>query len=150
MYEQYGYLVHRRCARLLPTKADADDALQEVFLRAQRYGRKEATGSDLGWLYGIADNCCFDALAKRKREPLAPTTASEPTYGSSSDGDTRAVLGALLAKFDEVTRTIGVLYFLSGFTQDEVAQHTGYSRKTIGKKLEHFETEAKRLWRSAQ
>ncbi len=153
LYETYGYLVHRRCAALLKSSQDADDVLQEVFMRVQRYGRPAALASELGWLYSIASNCCFDAMAKRKheqsREPSVIARDTTQTQGSISDGDRRALLGTVLARCDEVTRRIGVLHYLDGFTQEEIAERTGLSRRTVGKKLTVFEHTVTTLWRSA-
>ncbi len=149
LYEQYGFLVHRRCVGLLRNAADAEDALQETFLRAKRFGSRP-TGSGLSWLYAIASNVCFDLMAKRRREQPASeddvAAAEPPAQGSPDDGDRRALLGAVLRTFDDKTRTIGVLHFLDGYTQEEVATQTGFSRKTVGKKLKLFEDAFRRSW----
>lgn len=142
LYEKYGYLVHRRCKALLGHAADADDALQEVFMRVQRYGRPEATGSDLGWLYAIATRVCFDHKAKRREAPVDPAdlSAVDPrSLGNRKDADVRAVVGAALRSMDLKTAEIGVLHHVDGYTQEEVSARTGISRKTIGKKLAVFE-----------
>lgn len=142
LYEKYGYLVHRRCMALLGSAVDADDAMQEVFMRVQRYGRPEATGSDLGWLYAIATRVCFDQRARRKEAPVEPSALSavDPrTHGSRRDADVRAALGAALRSMDLKTAEIGVLHHVDGYTQEEVSARTGISRKTIGRKLAVFE-----------
>jgi RNA polymerase sigma-70 factor (ECF subfamily) len=153
LYETYGYLVHRRCLGLLKNAQDADDALQEVFVRVHRYGRPRALTSELAWLYSIATNCCFDLIARRgreaSREPLSLSREAGPVQGGPGDADRRAVLGSVLARFDETTRNIGVLHYLDGFTQEEVAERTGLSRKTVGKKLGQFEEAVVSLWRQA-
>jgi DNA-directed RNA polymerase specialized sigma24 family protein len=41
-----------------------------------------------------------------------------------------------------------VLHFLDGYTQEEVAAQTGYSRRTIGKKLQQFEQRIRQLWQA--
>ena len=150
LYERYGYLVHRRCTVLLKNRADADDALQEVFARVHRYGRDGNEQNDLGWLYRIAANCCFDLLEKKRRESPSAPEQLERSQGTPSDGDRRAVLGAVLAQFDEKTREIGLAHFLGGYTQEEVAERTGFSRKTVGKRLTLFEAAFTRLWTAAQ
>jgi RNA polymerase sigma factor (sigma-70 family) len=153
LYETHGYLVHRRCLSLLKSSQDADDALQEVFVRVQRYGRPAQLGSELAWLYSIAQNCCFDLMAHRGREESRPPHALERdasvSHGGPNDADRRALLGSVLARFDDTTRTIGVLHYLDGFTQEEVAERTGLSRKTVGKKLGRFEEAVTTLWREA-
>jgi DNA-directed RNA polymerase specialized sigma24 family protein len=42
-----------------------------------------------------------------------------------------------------------VLHYLGGFTQDEVAEASGYSRKTVGKKLRAFVARLEQRWRGA-
>ncbi len=150
LYEQYGYLVHRRCLAIVRNRADADDALQETFLRVRRYGNDRPTGSALAWLYTIASRCCFDLAEKKGRERVADEeelrALENVGHGSADDPDNRAVVGAALRTLDGKTRTIGVLHYLDGFTQEEVAERTGYSRKTVGKKLKNFETLLRRAW----
>ena len=152
LYTRYGHLVHRRCLALVRHPADAEDALQETFLRARRYG-SSAPDNALSWLYAIASNVCFDLLPKRTRE--APHEADDAAAldlrreGGDEDGDTRAVFGAVLRQVDGTTREMGVLHYLDGYTQEEIATRTGYSRKTVGKKLQAFETIVRGLWRRA-
>lgn len=140
LYRQYGYYVHRRCAALLGSSAEADDALQEVFMRVQKYGRPEATGSDLGWLYAIATRVCFDLKAKKKEESVDPAELPRlDARGTQEDPDLRAVVGLALKSMDERTAELGVMHHFDGYTQEEMAAKTGISRKTIGKKLQVFE-----------
>lgn len=149
LYEQYGYLVHRRCLRLLRSQAEADDALQEVFVRVLRYHREQVERSMLGWLYGIAANVCYDQLKRRARHQPAGDVEALPGRAAEAeavDPDRRAVVGAVLRQLDARTREIGVRHYLDGMTQEEVAAHTGYSRKTIGKKLQLFEEQFRKLY----
>ena len=57
--------LHRHCARLLGSRADAEDALQETLLRAWRARRTQTSDCPRAWLYRIATNVCFDTLARR-------------------------------------------------------------------------------------
>ena len=64
--------LHVHCYRLLGSFEEAEDLVQEAFLRAWR-GREtyEGRASVRAWLYGIATNACLDALDKRPRRPTA-------------------------------------------------------------------------------
>ncbi len=64
--------LHVHCYRLLGSFEEAEDLVQEAFLRAWR-GRETFQGrsSVRAWLYRIATNACLDALDKRPRGPRA-------------------------------------------------------------------------------
>ncbi|MBL8918933.1 MAG: sigma-70 family RNA polymerase sigma factor [Myxococcaceae bacterium] len=142
LYTRYGAYVHRRCRALMGNDADANDALQETFMRVQRYPPGEDVMALLPWLYTVAARVCFDQLAHRRRaEPmglLGRVTAwfDRPTTGSVEE---KLCLGGELARLDETTREMAMLHWLDGLTQDEVATKTGYSRKTVGVKLKSAE-----------
>ncbi|WP_326834613.1 RNA polymerase subunit sigma-70 [Amycolatopsis rhabdoformis] len=59
------------CYRLLGSIHDAEDLVQETYLRAWRgFAGFEGRSSVRRWLYKIATTACFTALASRARRPL--------------------------------------------------------------------------------
>lgn len=61
--------LHRHCYRMLGSLDDADDALQEVMLRAWRaLPRYEPDAPLAAWLYRIATNTCLTAAGRRARD----------------------------------------------------------------------------------
>jgi RNA polymerase sigma-70 factor (ECF subfamily) len=72
--------LHAHCYRMLGSVHDAEDAVQDTWLRAWRsLGRFEGRSTLRSWLYTIATNVCLDQIAKRPKRVLPID------YGPSSD-----------------------------------------------------------------
>ncbi len=72
--ETYRRALRVHCYRMMGSVQDADDMVQETFLRAwRRRETVEQLSSLKAWLYTIATNVCLDAL-KRRPKRLVPAT----------------------------------------------------------------------------
>jgi len=70
--------LHVHCYRMLGSFDEAEDMVQETFLRGwRRRSTLDDTSQVRAWLYRIATNACLDALRRRSRQVLATGTFAE-------------------------------------------------------------------------
>src|ERR671917_460513 len=84
LIEPYRGQLHAHCYRMLGSVHDAEDAMQEVSLRAWRALAKfEGRSSLKSWLYTIATNTCLNAIERRPKRvlPIDYTDAADPHGG---------------------------------------------------------------------
>jgi RNA polymerase sigma-70 factor (ECF subfamily) len=74
--ERHRHELRVHCYRMLGSFDEAEDLVQETFLRAWRYRTSSADRSSFrAWLYKIATNACLDVIASRNRK-VAPYEAA--------------------------------------------------------------------------
>ncbi|MFN8026950.1 MAG: RNA polymerase sigma factor [Acidimicrobiia bacterium] len=143
-YDAHGSLVFAFCSRNLPSRADAEDAMQQVFVAAWQ-GRERfdaEKGSLPGWLLGIARHKVADqARAAGRRNDLvekqaAAVAVAEPVAGAPGpDGpevvlDRLVVANAMAGLPDEQRRTLE-LAFYDDLTHTQIAQMLGLPLGTV-------------------
>src|SRR5579875_558854 len=124
--------------RMLGSINEADDAVQETWLRLSRSGAQGIENLE-GWLTTVAARVCLDMLRSRtarREEPLDPSLP-EPAAGSDTRGDPEheallaaSVSVALLVVLDRLTpaeRIAFVLHDMFDVSFDEIAAIVGRS-----------------------
>jgi RNA polymerase sigma-70 factor, ECF subfamily len=131
LVERHGRGVFRLAFRMTGNESDAEDIVQETFMRAyKQLNRYESRSSFSTWLYRIASNCSVDLIRSRKvRQPVeVPETlrdhAPEPDrlmYSSQVQDRVSEAMDQLSGQ----ERTAFVLRHFEGLSIDEISGALG-------------------------
>lgn len=135
LFERYYGVVYRRCLALLKQPDDAAEAVQEVFTAAvSGLGRFRLRAAPLTWLYAIATRHCLQQLRNRSAHALKHALFVEAN-SVTLDLAARTDLDRVLTQLSMGELELVAHAYRDGLTQDEIAEVTRQSRKTVGKKL---------------
>jgi RNA polymerase sigma-70 factor (ECF subfamily) len=134
--------------RLTGNHADAEDLLQETYLRAYRGFDRFEPGTNLAaWLYRILRNTFINSYRKGQRQPItvpedwsAQTAVARGNVAPSAEAtvvdsipDER--LQAALSSLPDPYRQAVLLYDVEGFSDREIAGMVGIPRGTVMSRL---------------
>lgn len=136
LVEQHSRTVFRLAYRMTGNQQDAEDTVQETFLRAYRQIRRfDARSKFSTWICRIAVNCSLDLLRARRRR----RESEDPTIPDGAPGDqpsperlafSRQVqrkVAAALAELSPAERAAFVLRHFEGLSAGEIARVLGHS-----------------------
>lgn len=139
----YGNSLYRLCTVMLKNREDAQDAVQDCFLR---YITKAPVFADAdhekAWLLRVATNICNDMLRKRKHESFL--TLDDIRNVSSSE-DNAQILG-LLVSLEEKYRIIIHLHYVEGYGVNELSAMLGITSSAAKKRLQRGRDKLRELY----
>ena len=128
LYDRHHRALLGFCRHMLGTREEAEDALQQTFLRA--HGALAARGAPAElrpWLFTIARNCCLTMLSARR--PVADGERElASTEGLGEQVQVRADLRAVVADVERLPdeqRAALVLAELADLSHDQIAEVIG-------------------------
>jgi RNA polymerase sigma-70 factor (ECF subfamily) len=134
LYDRFGSLVYRLAYQVMPSRADAEDAVQEVFVRlwrtADRYDPKRA--ALVTWVMLISRRHLVDRLRRARARVRASMldekqgqtpvpVGSEPDAGMQKD-ERFAELMERIARLPELQRTVVTRAYLGGQTLRQIGE----------------------------
>lgn len=127
LYALYARTVHGILLSRVP-RADVDDLLQDVFLRAmQRLPELRDPAAFSGWLATIARNCATDYF--RHAAPTAELPDDVPAHDSDRV-EALAVMG-IIRTLPEAYRETLTLRLVEGLTGPEISARTGLTEGSV-------------------
>jgi RNA polymerase sigma-70 factor (ECF subfamily) len=143
LMHRYAGAVYNLAYRMLGNAEDAEDASQEIFLRAYTrltsFDRQRRFST---WLLSIGSNYCIDRLRRRR---FAWLTLEDAAFALPSkergpertalDHERQAIVQRALQKLPENYRAVTVLRYWNDLSYEEIARVTGLTESTIKTRL---------------
>nr|WP_225958200.1 sigma-70 family RNA polymerase sigma factor [Amycolatopsis lexingtonensis] len=151
LLERHRHELRVHCHRLLGSYDEAEDMVQETFLRAWHKRDQYAGRSTFrAWLYRIATNCCLDHLARQPEAGELEADGSEPsTPGADAAVLAREVLEqAFLTALQHLPprqRAVLVLRDVLGWPAKECAEVLAISVASANSALQRARSTMKRV-----
>ncbi len=126
IYREHGERMKSIAYNHLGNVADAEDAVQETFLKVHRAASTySGEAAFTTWLCRVLINTCYDALRRRQRRiqqaPIDDFITAERA-GQSVDDAKRMTLTKMLNDLPEQRRTVFVLFEIEGLSHAEIGQ----------------------------
>jgi RNA polymerase sigma-70 factor (ECF subfamily) len=127
LYALHGTRMKNMARNLLGNSVDAEDAVQETFLKVQRsIAGFRGQSSFVTWTYRILINTCYDVRRGRMRKKEVANDESEDSQrpeprAPGSHPSLRMALERALAGLTKHQRDVFLLYEVEGFRHAEIA-----------------------------
>ena len=147
---------YERCARfavrMLGSRDDAEDVLQQTFLRAYRsLGKYQERDRFSAWLYRILVNQCRSAASRRSqrervfvREEAALLNAAERRQGWT--GEDEGLVQRILSELDPLLREAFVLKYIDELSYEEMSAATGVGVSALKMRVKRACDRLKARW----
>lgn len=140
--QTYGNMLFRLCLITLGNASDAEDAVQETFIKyLQKAPEFENAEHEKAWLITVATNKCKDMLRFKNRHPVVNIEEIKELTKDASDN---GILDALMTLPDKF-RTVLILYYVEQYPMEEIARMIGKTTSAVKMRLQ----KGRRLLREA-
>jgi len=135
LVDRHGRVLHRVAFRITGSADDAEDVVQEAFIRAYRqlasYDGRAAVST---WLHRITVNCALDLLRSRQRRPedsgreetlMSHHESGSPQERQARGSEIRNAVARAMESLSTNERTAFVLRHFEGMSIDEIGRALG-------------------------
>jgi RNA polymerase sigma-70 factor (ECF subfamily) len=140
LYQRYRGLVYEACFRQLRDRAQAEDAMQETFIRVySNLSRFDASKSLAPWVRTIASNVCIDTLRKLGRisvtdpenEMWSRRVSKDEPLETLVSAERRGRLARALEALPPRQRRALLLHSLEGWNYEDIASAERISTQAV-------------------
>jgi RNA polymerase sigma-70 factor, ECF subfamily len=151
--EEYQDRIFNLCVYMLRSREDAQEAAQDVFIKAYRsFNNFTPRASLYTWLYRISVNTCIDYKRKYRanfvedEDAIVQIASSEPSPEKLSESrEVTAVIEKVLESLTPDFRAIIVLKEMEGLSYEEIAEVLQITIGTVKSRISRAREELRQL-----
>lgn len=156
LYDRYRLILFGLVMRILHSRAEAEDCLQDVFLQVWRQASEfdEARGRPFTWLVTLARSRAIDRLRALSSRDRTAHEAAREVVEETSDAvedairsEQSAVVRQALAALPAEQRLVLEMAYFEGLTQSEIAERLGQPLGTVKTRTRSGMTKLRELLR---
>lgn len=127
-YDLYGDMLFRLCMVLLCRKEDAEDVVQETFIKyLQKHPGFQSSEHEKAWFIRVATNASRD----RRRSSFFRTSVSLDEISEYSDTQEQLQVLEELMRLPSRYKTVLYLHYIEGYRLKEIANITGMTEGAV-------------------
>jgi RNA polymerase sigma-70 factor (ECF subfamily) len=136
LYERYYAAVYHAALRVTGNPADAEDAMQTVFLRILTHGgRMDSTQAPEAYLRRAAVNAAIDMLRRRISHGEVQLDSDSPSIAGENTALLKEQLRRAIAALDQSDAVLFLLRYVEGMSNGELAEMFGQEKNSIAVRL---------------
>lgn len=135
LYQLHYRKLYSLCYRFMGRHEDAEEQLQEVFMRLlQKIDQFRGESGFATWAYRLATNHLLNSKRGRKQDEV-PLSEMVEEQGEGRDPDLSMILDRAVAQLPDGFKTVFILHDREGFRHDEIGEILGISAATSRSQL---------------
>ena len=143
IYEHYKDRIFSMCLRMCGNVRDAEDMVQEIFLRVMKKIRKYRKGNFNGWIWRLATRVILDYLSTLTPPPFPEFDELLSFPSHERRMDVERVVYSIPAKY----RLPLLLHVVEGFEIKEISRIMGIREGTVKSRIHRAKEIFRKKWR---
>jgi RNA polymerase sigma-70 factor (ECF subfamily) len=153
VWRSLGDALHAFIRARVPSKSDADDILQDVFIRVIEKSASIRRADRIeSWVYQTARNAIADFYRRRPPRPDSPVEEVDVSLGEATEADYNHAVGACLkrmaAQLPDKLREAVLMYETEDLSQLEIAKRLRISLSGAKSRIQRGRRQLEELFRS--
>jgi RNA polymerase sigma-70 factor (ECF subfamily) len=152
VWRSLGDALHAFIRARVPSESDADDILQDVFIRVIEKSASIRRADRIeSWVYQTTRNAIADFYRRRPPRPDGPVEAADVSLEETAEANSNHAVGACLtrmaAQLPDTLRQAVLMYETDGLSQAEIAEKLQISLTAAKSRIQRGRRQLEELFR---